>query len=165
MKSKEFEIVTASFIPYSIDIDMLEEAIYDFEGEIEIPETSSFFPAIQSAINDLYIAFFAEAITIFGILTFHINAEPRVSAGVVCSPYHIYVPSGEELSLSFKAKMLKMYFSSSDRMFGENTPTCMIDSFFFRNKKTRCAVFSGWEKEFISMDELVQFLTGYMLIS
>ena len=164
MKSQEFEIVTASFIPSSVDIDMLEEAIYDIEGEIDIPEIPTFFSTTQSPINDLYIAFFAEAITIFGILAFHISAGPHVSAGIVCSPYHIHIPTGEELIFSLKGKMLKTHFTS-DCPFGKGTSHCLIDSFFFRNKKTRCAVFSGWEKEFISLDELVQFLTGYMLVS
>ena len=164
MKFKEFDIVTASFIPSSINIDMLEEAIYEIKGEIEISETSSFFSMIQSSINDLYIAFFAEAITIFGILVFHISAEPHNSAGVVCSPYHIHIPTGEELIFSLKGKMLKTYFTS-DYPFGKGTPSYMIDSFFFRKKKTSCAIFRGWEREFASLDELIQFLSGYMLIS
>lgn len=163
MKNLEFEVKTASFALLSVDIDMLEEeTIYEIEGGIHIPEAPAFFSTVQSPFGDLYIAFFAEAISIFGILALNTSSEFRYNM----SPSLRYqcAEGEEELSVFLKGKMLKAYYPS-DCVFGKGSNSSMIDSFFFRDKETRCAIFKGWEREFVSLDEVIKFLSGYMLIS
>ena len=164
MKNLEFEVKTASFMPLNIDIDILDdkEATCEIEGGIQIPEASTFFSTIQSPFGDLHIAFFAEAITIFGILALTISSEFRYNI----SPSLVSLHSGckEELSMTLKGKMLKVYYPS-DSVFGKGRGSSMIDSFFSRGRETKCAVFRGWEREFVSLDDVIEFLSGYMLIA
>lgn len=169
MRNLEFEIVTASFMPSSVDLGILGETmVYEIRGEILIPETSNFCSTIQSSFGDLYgdlhIAFFANAITIFGISTFTISSESHYYSEGKPIFSHLYFPSSKELAISFRGKILKTYFPL-DHLFEKETVSSVVDSFFFHNKKTKCVIFKGWEKEFTSLDELIQFLSGYMLIS
>lgn len=168
MKDTEFEVVTALFMPSHIDIDIQPEhpdETFNFDGVIRIEEITK-FNLISSNHFDLNIAFFAEAITIFRLLNFTISTSPHLSI----SPYSSSFLSGSmdtdvtEFITSFKGKPLKVFYPLSSPFKREESHS-MINNFFFRDHETKCAIFNRWESEFNSLDELIHFLSGYMLIS